>query len=93
MWPTPSPASAFIARRKQLQQRLRSPALFASGFSAPRNFAANRQPFRAESHFLYFVGRAIEGAALLVTLAAGFVAGLWWLDALIRRRHGGFRVY
>jgi len=67
MWPTPSPASAFVARRKQLQQRLRSPALFASGFSAPRNFAANRQPFRAESHFLYFVGRAIEGAALLVT--------------------------
>ncbi len=33
------------------------------------------------------------GAALVVTLAAGFVAGLWWLDALIRRRHGGFRVY
>jgi SH3 domain protein len=33
------------------------------------------------------------GAALVVTLVAGFVAGLWWLDALIRRRHGGFRVY
>jgi SH3 domain protein len=32
-------------------------------------------------------------AALVVTLVAGFVAGLWWLDALIRRRHGGFRVY
>ena len=32
-------------------------------------------------------------AALLVTLAGGFAAGLWWLDALIRRRHGGFRVY
>lgn len=31
--------------------------------------------------------------ALLVTLAAGFVAGWWWLDASIRRRHGGFRVY
>jgi SH3 domain protein len=33
------------------------------------------------------------GAALVVTLVAGFVAGLWWLDALIRRRHGGFRIY
>lgn len=33
------------------------------------------------------------GAALLVALAAGFLAGLWWLDALIRRRHGGFRIY
>lgn len=31
--------------------------------------------------------------ALVVTLVAGFLAGLWWLDALIRRRHGGFRVY
>lgn len=33
------------------------------------------------------------GAALVVALVAGFVAGLWWLDALIRRRHGGFRIY
>jgi SH3 domain protein len=33
------------------------------------------------------------GAALVVSLVAGFVGGLWWLDALIRRRHGGFRVY
>ena len=32
-------------------------------------------------------------AALVVTLVGGFLAGLWWLDALIRRRHGGFRVY
>jgi len=31
--------------------------------------------------------------ALVVVLVAGFFAGLWWLDALIRRRHGGFRVY
>jgi SH3 domain protein len=31
--------------------------------------------------------------ALVVTLIAGFLAGLWWLDALIRRRHGGFRIY
>ncbi len=29
----------------------------------------------------------------LVALAGGFVAGWWWLDASIRRRHGGFRVY
>ena len=33
------------------------------------------------------------GAALVVALVGGFLAGLWWLDALIRRRHGGFRVY
>jgi len=33
------------------------------------------------------------GAALLVALVGGFVGGLWWLDALVRRRHSGFRVY
>jgi SH3 domain protein len=33
------------------------------------------------------------GAALVLALVAGFLAGLWWLDALIRRRHGGFRIY
>jgi SH3 domain protein len=31
--------------------------------------------------------------AVVVALVAGFLAGLWWLDSLIRRRHGGFRVY
>jgi len=33
------------------------------------------------------------GAALFLALVGGFAAGLWWLDALVRRRHGGFRVY
>lgn len=45
---------------------LSGPALFASGTSRPRNFQGNRYPFRAESHFLYFVGRPIEAAALYV---------------------------
>jgi SH3 domain protein len=31
--------------------------------------------------------------ALVVVFAGGFAAGLWWLDSLIRRRHGGFRIY
>jgi Xaa-Pro aminopeptidase len=67
MWPTTSPPSAFIERRRRLQAKLKWPALFVSGFSRPRNFAGNRYPFRAESHFLYLVGRTIEGAVLLVT--------------------------
>jgi SH3 domain protein len=33
------------------------------------------------------------GAALAFTLIGGFVAGWWWLDAMIRRRYGGFRIY
>jgi Xaa-Pro aminopeptidase len=64
MWPTPSPADAFGARRKRLEGLLRAPALLAAGFARPRNFPANRHPFRAESHFLYLVGRPLEGAAL-----------------------------
>lgn len=32
-------------------------------------------------------------ASLVLTLVGGFAAGLWWLDSLIRRRHGGFRIY
>jgi Xaa-Pro aminopeptidase len=67
MWPRPSPVSAFAERRRRLQGLLQGPALIASGLGRPRNFPANRYPFRAESHFLYLVGAAVEGAALLVT--------------------------
>jgi hypothetical protein len=31
--------------------------------------------------------------AVLVALGAGFLGGYWWLDAAIRRRYGGFKVY
>jgi Xaa-Pro aminopeptidase len=42
------------------------PAVFAAGWARPRNFAHNVYPFRAESHFLYLVGRHIEGALLVL---------------------------
>ena len=67
MWPDPTPVSVFAVRRDRLMQRLGRPALFVSGFSRPRNYAGNPYPFRAESHFLYFVGRGIEGSALYLT--------------------------
>lgn len=31
--------------------------------------------------------------ALVVSLLGGFAAGVWCLDAIIRSRHGGFRIY
>jgi hypothetical protein len=34
----------------------------------------------------------VLGAAV-VSLALGFVAGMWWIDHRSRRRHGGFRIY
>ena len=33
------------------------------------------------------------GLAVVVSLVGGFLSGLWWLDYLSRRRHGGFRIY
>jgi Xaa-Pro aminopeptidase len=65
-WPTKSPPNAFRERRERLQRRLAGPAIFASGHARSRNFPANRYPFRADSHFLYLVGAALEGAALVV---------------------------
>ena len=29
----------------------------------------------------------------VVFMTLGFLGGLWWLDARIRKRHGGFRIY
>ncbi|HVU00913.1 MAG TPA: aminopeptidase P family protein [Polyangiaceae bacterium] len=66
MWPEPSPRSAFSARRARLDSLLPGPKLFTSGLSRPRNFHDNPYPFRAESHFLYFVGAALEGSILVV---------------------------
>lgn len=66
MWPKNSPPQAFRARRERLTAKLAEPALLASGFARPRNFPNNRFPFRAESHFLYLIGRHIEGAGLLL---------------------------
>ena len=65
-WPLPSPTEAYHQRRARLAQRLKTPALLCAGSSRPRNFTANRYPYRAESHFLYLVGRPLEGAALLI---------------------------
>ena len=67
MWTKASDVQAFADRRARLSAQLSGPALLVAGQSRPRNFQHNRFPFRAESHFLYLVGRSLEGAALLVT--------------------------
>lgn len=65
-WPRPSATAAFVERRSRLSRLLGGPALLPAGFAPPRNFPANRYAFRAESHFLYFVGAQVEGAALWI---------------------------
>ncbi len=59
-------ASTHAARRSALASRFTGPALFAAGGHVSRNYPANHYRYRGESHFIYFAGAAIEGAALLV---------------------------
>lgn len=42
------------------------PVLLYSGESPRRNYPANRYPFRASSHYLYFGGPSLERAALVM---------------------------
>ncbi len=59
------PASTLRARRASVEGALgEQRALVFAGYPAERNFPANVYPFRASSHFLYLVGRALEGAVL-----------------------------
>jgi Xaa-Pro aminopeptidase len=53
-------------RRAALMSSLgAAPVLLAAGVPRARNYAANTFPFRAHSHFLYFVGWAAPGAMAL----------------------------
>jgi Xaa-Pro aminopeptidase len=62
-----SAGPAHAARRDRLQKSLPSGvcALVLSGDAPPRTYAASTYPFRAASHFLYFVGVSFRRAALL----------------------------
>ena len=56
-------------RRKKLAESLDYPVILWSGKAVSRNFPANRYPFRASSHFLYFTGLPLENA--VIRLEAG----------------------
>ncbi|MDB4977669.1 MAG: Xaa-Pro aminopeptidase [Myxococcaceae bacterium] len=66
------PLSGFAQSRRTRLIRLlaqagaEAPVLLPAGRSRARNYPANRYPFRASSHFLYFVGHSLEGAALWI---------------------------
>jgi Xaa-Pro aminopeptidase len=62
-----APTKALRVRREKLAARLGDvPALVCAGRATPRNYAANTYPFRANSHFLYFVGLPLEHGVLLL---------------------------
>lgn len=51
-------------RRQKLAQLIDHPVILWSGAGISRNFPANRFPFRASSHFLYFAGLPLENAVI-----------------------------
>ncbi|MCU0681345.1 MAG: aminopeptidase P family protein [Polyangiaceae bacterium] len=58
-------AEALRARRRGLDAALGgAPVLIAAGVPRSRSYRAWTYPFRANSHFLYFVGRSLPGAFL-----------------------------
>lgn len=48
---------------------------------------------RRYSQYKFSLPLSWVGGALLVSLLAGFFAGLWWTDYRSRKRHGGIRIY
>ena len=64
--PKPNLASILKARRRRLAKLIDFPVLLWSGTPKPRNFTANIYPYRASSHFLYFVGIPLENAAIRI---------------------------
>ncbi|MGL5832520.1 MAG: aminopeptidase P family protein [Waterburya sp.] len=51
-------------RRVQLAQLIKHPVILWSGNFVGRNFPANKYPFRASSHFLYFAGIPLPNTAI-----------------------------
>ena len=67
LWTDPTPTAALALRRSRLANAIGdTPALVVAGRPRARNYAANRYPFRAESHFLYLASAQLPSAALLV---------------------------
>jgi Xaa-Pro aminopeptidase len=67
LWTDPTPTAALALRRTRLANAIGdTPALLVAGRPRARNYAANRYPFRAESHFLYLASAQLPAAALLI---------------------------
>lgn len=61
-----SMVDALRQRRHHLAELVSAPVVLWSGRAPARNFPANRYPFRANSHFLYFAGYPLADAAILL---------------------------
>lgn len=62
----PSLAEILRQRRHRLAQVFKAPVVLWSGLPPARNFPANVYRFRANSHWLYFAGLPLQGAAIAI---------------------------
>ncbi|HZD52206.1 MAG TPA: TIGR04211 family SH3 domain-containing protein [Woeseiaceae bacterium] len=53
----------------------------------------NERYARRQERYEFSLPMSWVGAALSVSLFAGFLGGMWWLDYRSRKRHGGLRIY
>lgn len=63
----------YRGRRRQFLDRLTNPVLLFAGGEQARNYPANPYPYRADSNFLLFFGRAEPGSAAAFDPASGLV--------------------
>ena len=80
----PAPPEVYQTRRARLAAGLSHPLVLFSGMARPRNLPAMTYPFRAGSHYLYFGGPSIEGAALILEPGSDGRNGC----TLVRSTHG-----
>ena len=59
-------AAGLKQRRDKLWQLTKHPVILWSGSPLGRNFSANKYPFRASSHFLYFAGLPLPEAVIRI---------------------------
>ena len=86
----PPSTSSRAARRARGDDRLGRDRFKKRSSACKRENRAHEERLEAYRHALPMKWVI---PAVVVVLVGGFFVGLWWLDALIRRRHGGFRVY
>lgn len=86
-----APAATIDALRQQLADAEAAATLSAAEAA---DLALQVDGFRSrQEQFKYSLPITWVGGALFVSLLAGFLAGLWWIDNRSRRRHGGIRIY
>lgn len=85
------PAAAIAALEQQLAASKEVSDASAAQVTALTEELAD---FRSrQEQFKYSMPITWVGGALLVSLLAGFLVGLWWVDRSSRKRHGGIRIY